>query len=97
MDVQQAREIIRDKGLGPYVMFEDKVLADAIVVRRDTGGWCTYATSERAGVDGTVSRFESESDALDDFVDRLRAQRLEQEYVAKKRAERRAARQAEEG
>lgn len=87
MDIEQAKRIVVDEGLGPYVMYEDVTRADAIFLQRDDEDWMTYATGERAGVDGRVSRFPSEELALENFIKRLRAQRRRRELAAKRRAE----------
>ncbi|GAA1875955.1 hypothetical protein [Myceligenerans crystallogenes] len=93
MNVNEAKEVIDQEGLGPYTLFEGKVFADGIVIKKDQAGWLTYATSERGGLAGEIARFESESAALDNFIERLRAQREMQEIQKQRRARRRAERE----
>jgi hypothetical protein len=87
MDIEQAREVIREEGLGPYAMYENVARADTIFIQRGDEGWLTYVTGERAGIAGRVSRFPTEELALDNFIKRLRAGRRRRELAAKRRAE----------
>lgn len=66
-------KIINDEQLRPYVWFTDEYRADAATIEDAGGKWLTYVTTERACPEEQSYReFENESDALEDFVERLR-------------------------
>lgn len=75
MDRNEARRIIADEGLTGCRFFEDRpYAADEVVIDEADGTWRVYVTSERrAMLDGTLDTYATESEALEDFIDRLRA------------------------
>ena len=72
----EAMEIIKKENLNYYNFFEDRYHEEDELGIQKIGEnkWVVYATTERAGIlAGSEAFFETESDALEDFIDRLRA------------------------
>lgn len=72
---EQAMQIINQEKLNGYNWFDDHdVNPDEIVISENNGKWLVFTTDERAN---PVSRkeFENISDALENFIKRLRAQK----------------------
>ena len=73
MNVEQAKEIIRSEALVGCVWFDENIRASSVVIRKDDSGWRLFHTDERAVPwSKSVRMYQSESDALQDLVDRLR-------------------------
>lgn len=75
MTREEALEIIKNEGLQGYRFFDDRpYVADVVVIDRTETNWQVYVTTERcAMMDATLFEYDSESDALEDFIGRLRA------------------------
>ncbi len=75
MTREQALQIIADENLIGYRFFEDRPYrADEVVIDQVNEKWLVYVISERCSkMDGTLDEYETESEALEDFIDRLRA------------------------
>lgn len=74
MTREEAVTIIKKEKLQKYNFFENKSYReDEIVIKKDGNQWITFATGERAS-ELTLSRetFATESEALEDFIRRLR-------------------------
>lgn len=72
----EAMEIIKKEKLNYYNFFEDRYHEEDELGIQKIGEnkWVVYATTERAAIlAGSEAFFETESDALEDFIDRLRA------------------------
>lgn len=71
----EVKKIIHDEALGGYNIFENKDnVENEIVILKDKVHWIVYATDERASkITGSEKRFDNESDALENFIRRLRA------------------------
>lgn len=81
MTKYEALEIINKEQLNHYNFFEQRPYQDReLVIQRSQNGWIVYAIDERLSVvSGSEQEFFSESDALDNFIKRLRASKwLEQ-------------------
>lgn len=86
MTRDEAHRIVEQEGLTRIVWFDDpKNQVEMSGIGEDAAGWYTYVTNERAAIEA-LSRWSSESEALEDLLDRARLwQRIE-----RRRAERRA-------
>lgn len=75
MTKEQALGIINKENLRHYNINEERYnKADEIGICQKNGHWIVYATDERASiVTGSEAAFKNESDAWDNFVMRLRA------------------------
>ena len=75
MTRESVKRIISEEGLTGYRFFESGMNAEnEIVIVKDSRQWIVYATDERASkVNGSEKTFDNESDALVNFVKRLRA------------------------
>ena len=71
----EAKNIIKDEELKGYNFFEDREdTQKEIVILKIREQWLVYATDERASkVTGSEKGFDNESDALENFIKRLRA------------------------
>lgn len=67
-------KIIKKENLKHYNMNEDRYnKVDEVGIQKKNGLWIVYATDERAStVTGSETIFENESDALENFIKRLR-------------------------
>ncbi|KYC97999.1 Imm59 family immunity protein [Heyndrickxia sporothermodurans] len=78
MTKQEAKEIIRKEMLKRYNWFDEHPLRENEVgIRVDNDEWVVYVTDERASVvEGSITKFNNESDALDNFIKRLRTEKI---------------------
>ena len=78
MDKIQAKKIINNEKLTGYNFFENRVNKEnEVVIEENHGKWLVYVTSERAGkITNSVDEYNTESDALEDFIERLRADKI---------------------
>ena len=75
MNIKEAIKIIKDEKLQGYNMNEERYNREnEVVLRCENDKWIVYATDERASK-GTNSQdiYFDEEEALDNFIDRLRA------------------------
>lgn len=78
MERSKAIEIIQDEKLIGYNMFEKRNNREnEIVIVENAGKWLVYVTDERASkITNSVDEYDTENEALDDFIDRLRADKI---------------------
>lgn len=78
MERDKAIEIIQNERLKNFNMFEQRDNKEnEVVVMKKGGKWMVYVTDERASkITNSVDEYSTESEALDDFIDRLRADKL---------------------
>lgn len=83
MNRQQAEQIIAEESLQGYRFFENRPYRpDEVVIEEKDGIWSVYVISERAAkMPDTVDEYSSESEALADFIDRLRADKILRELL----------------
>ena len=74
MTREEAKKIIEEEGLQGYNLFENRPnRTDEVGICQQGGCWIVYVTTERAGIGaGTEPFFDNESDALENFIKRLR-------------------------
>lgn len=77
MSQQEAKKIIKKDLLTRFNWFEERHLKEnEIGIKVDDNQWVVYVTDERASVvTGSILKFDNESDALDNFIKRLRTER----------------------
>ena len=82
MNKEQALRIIANEQLKNYNMGEERYHRENEVgICREKGLWKVYATDERASiVTGSESVFTNENAAWDNFIERLRADKVLDEY-----------------
>ena len=82
MNKDEALKIIKNEGLTHYAIGKPQTLREnELGIQKDKAGkWKVFVTDERASiVSGSEKIFESENDAWDNFIKRLRAgKRLEE-------------------
>ncbi len=78
MEKSKAIEIIKDEKLTNFNMFEERDNKEnEVVIVKKKEKWVVYVTDERASkITNSVDEYATESEALDDFIDRLRADKL---------------------
>lgn len=78
MTKEQALRIIKNEQLKNYNMGDGRLYRENEVgICKKQGLWIVYATDERASiVTGSESLFESESAAWENFIERLRADKV---------------------
>lgn len=78
MEKNKAIEIIENEKLTNLNMFEERDNKEnEVVVVKKEGKWIVYVTDERASkITNSVDEYVTESEALDDFIDRLRADKI---------------------
>lgn len=74
MDVSELMGIVREEGLDTPVLYGDgRLHDDAVVLEREGDAWKVYLVDERhAVIQSTLRTYESESDALDRVLLKLR-------------------------
>ncbi|PEZ82337.1 Imm59 family immunity protein [Bacillus sp. AFS017274] len=74
----EAKEIIRQEKLKRYNWFDEQPQRENEVgIRVDGDQWVVYVTDERASVvTGSITKFTNERDALDNFIKRLRTEKI---------------------
>ena len=80
----EAKTIIEKEKLAGFNWNENRYYNENEVgIKFADNVWLTYATDERASVmTGSIKEFDSEEDALDDFICRLRADRILRNIVS---------------
>ena len=75
MNIKEAIKIIKDEKLQGYNMNEERHNREnEVVLRCENDKWIVYATDERASkVTNSQDIYFDEEEALDNFIDRLRA------------------------
>ena len=75
MNIKEAIKIIKDEKLQGYNMNEERYNREnEVVLRCENDKWIVYATAERASkVTNSQDIYFDEEEALDNFIDRLRA------------------------
>lgn len=78
MERDKAIEIIHKEGLINFNMFEKRDNKEnEVVILEQSGKWIVYVTDERASkITNSVDEYTTESEALDDFIERLRADKI---------------------
>ncbi len=78
MERDKAIEIIHKEGLINFKMFEKRDNKEnEVVILKQSGKWIVYVTDERASkITNSVDEYTTESEALDDFIERLRADKI---------------------
>lgn len=92
MNLEEAKHIIDQEALPRPLIYTSRMTENAVAIRRSGGKWITYATNERAAIEGKTLEFDSESDALENFIKRLRSAKRVFE-INKSRAAKRAERE----
>jgi len=76
MTREEALQIIKDEKLQYYNWFaEHEKRANEVAIIHNNGKWSVFTTDERECVISEV-KYDSESDALKDFIERLRASKM---------------------
>ncbi|MEP9408199.1 Imm59 family immunity protein [Peribacillus frigoritolerans] len=78
MTQQEAKEIIEQEKLKRYNWFnEHPQRENEVGIRVDGDQWVVYVTDERASVvTGSITKFNNESDTLENFIKRLRLEKI---------------------
>jgi hypothetical protein len=78
MNIKEAIRIIHDEKLQDYNMNELRDNREnEIVLRHENDKWIVYVTDERASkITNSQDTYTDEEEALDDFIDRLRADKI---------------------
>ncbi|WP_044338672.1 Imm59 family immunity protein [Rossellomorea aquimaris] len=78
MNIKEAIRIIHDEKLQDYnmnVLRNNRV--NEVVLRHENDKWIVYVTDERASkITNSQETYADEEEALDDFIDRLRADKI---------------------
>jgi hypothetical protein len=78
MNIKEAIRIIHDEKLQDYNMNELRDNREnEVVLRHENDKWIVYVTDERASkITNSQDTYADEEEALDDFIDRLRADKI---------------------
>lgn len=78
MNIDEAIKIIHDEKLQDYNMNEERNNREnEVVLRHENDKWIVYVTDERASkITNSQDIYADEGEALDDFIDRLRADKI---------------------
>lgn len=73
MLIQDLENVIKEENLdGANICNTTSLQPDQVVITQEEGVWKVYNTGERAGLWGVVSCFDSEAEACEDFIKKLR-------------------------
>ena len=73
MLIKDLENVIKEENLqGANICNTTSLLPDQVVITEEEGKWKVYNTDERASLIGVVSYFDSEADACEDFIKKLR-------------------------
>ncbi len=74
MDINELRRIVEEEKLdSPVIYGEGRLHDDAVVLDRDGDQWAVYLVNERASmIESTLKKFDSESDAVEHVLKKLR-------------------------
>ncbi|WP_144555526.1 Imm59 family immunity protein [Bacillus sp. X1(2014)] len=79
MTNEEAKKIIKNEGLQRFNWYNEHPLKENEVTIRigNSNHWEVLVTDERASVvGGSITAFDNESDALDNFIKRLRTEKI---------------------
>lgn len=78
MTEQEAKEIIVEENLRRFNWFDEHPIRENEVgIKLEGNEWIVYVTDERASIiTGSVTNFISKSDALINFIKRLRTEKI---------------------
>lgn len=78
MNIKEAIRIIHEEKLQDYNMNEVRDNREnEVVLRNENDKWIVYVTDERASkITNSQDTYVDEEEALDDFIDRLRADKI---------------------
>ena len=74
----EAKKIVKEEGLKRINWYgEQELKEDEVGIKYDDNHWVVYATDERASVvTGSITKFDNESEALDNFIARARTEKI---------------------
>ena len=73
MRIQDLENVIKEENLdGANICNATSLQPYQVVITQEEGVWKVYNTDERAGLWGIVSCFDSEAEACEDFIKKLR-------------------------
>lgn len=78
MNIKEAIKIVHEEKLQDYNMNEKRDNREnEVVLRHENDKWIVYVTDERASkITNSQDTYSDEEEALDDFIDRLRADKI---------------------
>lgn len=78
MNINEAIKIIHDEKLQDYNLNEERNNREnEVVLRYENDKWIVYVTDERASkITNSQDIYSDEEEALDNFIDRLRADKI---------------------
>ena len=75
MKIEDARKIIQEEGLQGYNLCEER--ENEVVLKKENEKWIVYVTDERASkIINSVDKYNTEAEAIEDFIERLRADKV---------------------
>jgi len=84
MLIKDLENVIREENLkGANICNANSLKPDEVVITQEDGKWKVYNTGERAGLYGVVYSFDSEEEACEDFIEKLRWKKRELELRKK--------------
>ncbi|MCP4158774.1 MAG: hypothetical protein GY760_01760 [Deltaproteobacteria bacterium] len=73
MNKTEALKIINEEELSDYNFFQQHSdRPNEVIIKLENDKWLVYANDERCNVHGRIKSFSNESDALEEFLKRLR-------------------------
>ena len=78
MKIEDARKIIQEVSLQGYILCEERENREnEVVLKKENEKWIVYVTDERASkITKSVDKYNTESEAIEDFIERLRADKV---------------------
>lgn len=78
MTRDEAKRILSEEGLKYYNGFHEKdVNPDEVLIYKEDNKWVVCATDERASiVENSIAHYGNEEEALDDFIKRVRLEKI---------------------
>lgn len=78
MKIEDARKIIQEESLQGYNLCEERENREnEVVLKKEKEKWIVYVTDERASkITNSVDKYNTETEAIEDFIERLRADKV---------------------
>lgn len=78
MKIEDARKIIQEESLQGYNLCEERENREnEVVLKKENEKWIVYVTDERASkITNSVDKYNTETEAIEDFIERLRADKV---------------------
>jgi len=77
MKIEDARKIIQEESLQGYNLCEERENREnEVVLKKENEKWIVYVTERASKITNSVDKYNTETEAIEDFIERLRADKV---------------------